>query len=163
MGRTGNADIYGGLLDRLRAASPEAGLGADIIVGFPGETDEDFELLRDFLQRSPLTYFHVFSFSPRKGTAAAGWPPVPDRITTERSKVLRAISTAKNLEFRRSLIGGSVPGVVIKSTGGTPGGAEVLTHNYIRVAADGPAFRTRDIVRVTITGAGPRRTEGRVG
>lgn len=161
MGRTGNAEIYGEIMGRLRAASPRAGIGADIIVGFPGETDEDFELLRDFLERSPLTYFHVFSFSPRKGTVAAGWPPVPDRITTERSKVLRAVSAAKNLEFRRSFIGGSVPGVVIKATEGTFGGAEVLTHNYIRVTAVGPAFRTRDMVRVTITGAGPRRTEGR--
>ncbi len=168
MGRAGDAETYGELMARLRLASPEAGMGADIIVGFPGETEEDFELLRNFLERSPLTYFHVFSFSPRKGTAAAGWPPVPDRITTGRSKELRVVSARKNLEFRRSLIGRTVPGIVIRTFGeGTdgaggvrPAGAEVLTHNYIKVVIPGAGHVTRAIVGVTITGVEPRRTTG---
>jgi len=70
MGRSVRRDDFERILWNLRHNAPDAALGADIIVGFPGETDEDFESMRDFLARSPLSYFHVFSYSPRRGTQA---------------------------------------------------------------------------------------------
>jgi len=175
MGRGGGAGPYGDLLEKLRRASPEAALGADIIVGLPGETDQDFDLLRDFLESSPLTYFHVFSFSPREGTAAAGWARLPDRIVTERSEILRRISARKKFEFRSSLVGREIPGIVIheialppgeagngKPAGAVPAGkkAEVLTHNYVKVIAGGQNIRPKEIVKVTITGVSLKLTEG---
>jgi threonylcarbamoyladenosine tRNA methylthiotransferase MtaB len=74
MGRGSSSAGYRRILDRLRAGSPEAGLGADIIVGFPGEEEKDFEQLCDFVTRSPLDYLHVFTYSPKPGTPAAPGP-----------------------------------------------------------------------------------------
>jgi hypothetical protein len=103
------------LLLRLRALSPDAAIGADIIVGFPGETDEDFAILEAFLERSPLSYFHVFSYSPRRGTLAAEWPQVAETVKAERAKRLRGMSAAKNLAFRRSFLGQDLEAVVISA------------------------------------------------
>jgi threonylcarbamoyladenosine tRNA methylthiotransferase MtaB len=70
MGRASTPAEYEALLDGLSRGRPEAALGADVIVGFPGETESDFAALADFVERSPLTYLHVFAYSPRPGTAA---------------------------------------------------------------------------------------------
>lgn len=70
MGRASAPAEYQALLDGLSRGRPEAALGADVIVGFPGETESDFAALADFVERSPLTYLHVFAYSPRPGTAA---------------------------------------------------------------------------------------------
>lgn len=70
MGRASAPAEYQALLDGLSRGRPEAALGADVIVGFPGETESDFSALADFVERSPLTYLHVFAYSPRPGTAA---------------------------------------------------------------------------------------------
>ncbi len=112
------ADHYESVLALLREGSPEAALGADVIVGFPDESDEDFAILESFLDRSPLTYFHVFSYSPRQDTPAAARPQVPDRVKTRRSAALRRLSAEKNLTFRRSLLGQEFEAVVIRKRGG---------------------------------------------
>ena len=62
---------YAALVDDIRARMPHASIGSDIIVGFPGETDDDFEQLAAYLERSPLTHLHVFPYSDRPGTAAS--------------------------------------------------------------------------------------------
>jgi threonylcarbamoyladenosine tRNA methylthiotransferase MtaB len=71
MGRASTPAEYETLLSRLARGRPEAALGADLIAGFPGETDADFAALVDFVEGSPLTYLHVFAYSPRPGTVAA--------------------------------------------------------------------------------------------
>ena len=135
MGRASSPEPYEAVLMDLRRRSPDAALGADIIVGFPGETDEEFERTREFLERAPLTYFHVFPFSPREGTAAAEMEPVDEAVKAERADVLRDLSRAKDLAFRAGFIGRELEAVVItrKGRGGAVRGGSP--------GEDGPAFR----------------------
>jgi threonylcarbamoyladenosine tRNA methylthiotransferase MtaB len=129
------------------------------MVGFPGETEADFEDMRDFLDRSPLTYFHVFSYSPRQGTPAEARPRVPDGVVTERAKALRRLSAMKDFRFRRRFQGRELEAVVIdKSERGTV----VLTGNFIKVSVPGCPAPEREIVRVALRRVLPRRTEGEI-
>ena len=159
MGRAVEAGSYGRILGELRRLAPDAALGADIIVGFPGETEADFDELRGFLDGSPLTYVHVFSYSPRPGTAAAARPRVPDNIVTDRAKTLRRLSAGKDFRFRRRFLGRELEAVVI---GKSERGAEVLTGNSIRIFVPSCRAPERELVRVAIGRVLPRRTEGEV-
>ena len=158
MGRKSSPEEYRALLQFLREKKPEASLGADIIVGFPGEGEEDYQYLKEFLSESPLTYFHVFSFSPREGTPAAAWPPVEEKIKKLRSEELRKISREKNFRFKSSFSGQVLPAVVIRKEKEQ---AELLTANYIKVkAAALPELRPRQLVRVKITKVTSYSVEG---
>ncbi|MGD2246245.1 MAG: tRNA (N(6)-L-threonylcarbamoyladenosine(37)-C(2))-methylthiotransferase MtaB [Candidatus Aminicenantes bacterium] len=159
MGRKIEVEAYNEILLCLREKSPCASLGADIIVGFPGETEEEFEHTSTFLKQSPLTYFHVFSYSARPGTAAASWHQVHDRAKKERSAILRGISRTKNEDFRRNFLGKEREAVVIKK-GKTQD--EVLTSNYLRVCVPSSPYNEKDEVNVLITQVDERETRGRV-
>jgi threonylcarbamoyladenosine tRNA methylthiotransferase MtaB len=159
MGRAAAPGMYKRTLEELRSRSPEAALGADVIVGFPGETEDEFSDLRMFLESSPLTYFHVFSYSPRLGTPAAARPRVPDRVVKDRSTALRRLAAEKNLRFRRRFLGRELEAAVIRKS---ERGAEVLTGNYIRAFVPACRAPEREIVRVAIGRVLPRRTEGEV-
>ena len=85
MRRPYTIEHYAALVDDIRARIPDASIGSDIIVGFPGETDEDFEQLAAYLERSPLTHLHVFPYSDRPGTAASAMAgKVPGAVVRER-------------------------------------------------------------------------------
>ncbi len=114
MGRKIRIEDYKNILASLREKSPQASLGADIIVGFPGETEGDFSQTYRFLEQSPLTYFHVFSYSPRPGTAAASWQQVNGKVKKERARLLRDLSSRKNTNFRRLFVGKECEAIVIK-------------------------------------------------
>jgi threonylcarbamoyladenosine tRNA methylthiotransferase MtaB len=159
MGRPVPEGAYDALLDRLAGLAPEAALGADLMVGFPGETDDDFETLRSFLERSALTYAHIFPYSPRPGTPAAERPQLPAAVVTERARTLRRLAAAKDLRFRRRFLGRELEAVVI---GRSDRGAEVLTGNAIAVRVPAcPAPRGRS-VRVKVRRILPGRTEGEI-
>ena len=157
MGRGNRAALYRRIIRRLRDGSPDAAMGADIIVGFPGETENRFEETRAFLEESPLTYFHVFSYSPRTGTPAAGWEPVDEKEKKRRSACLRAVSARKNLAFRQRFVGRVTEGVVVKRE---EAGARVLTPNYIDVRVDSKAVRPGRPVLLKITKAVQSNTRG---
>lgn len=159
MGRKIGVEDFQEILTDLRRRSPDAALGADIIVGFPGETSEDFGTMAAFLEESPLTYFHVFPYSPRSGTAAAGFPQLNEKTKKERSDLLRALSKKKNLEFRRSFLGRNCRGVVIKRERDR---GEVLTSNYLKVIVGPTDAPAKEIVQVLVTKAGPRETHGEI-
>ena len=159
MGRPGDSRSYERVLGELRRLAPDAALGADIIVGFPGETDGDFEELRAFLDASPLTYVHVFPYSPRPGTPAWGRPRLPEGTVTARAMTLRRLSAGKGLRFRGRFAGRTLDAVVI---GRSDRGAEVLTANGIKVDVPFSPASRRDLVRVRIGRALPLRTEGEV-
>jgi threonylcarbamoyladenosine tRNA methylthiotransferase MtaB len=159
MGRRIKVDDYKQILEDLRRKSPDAALGADIIVGFPGETENDFERTTDFVERSPLTYLHVFSYSQRPGTPAARWDQVDERVKKERTSRLRKLSRRKNLFFRKGLVGGIWDGVVIKKKDGI---AEVLTSNYASVHVSPCAAEEKEGVQVKITKAGDNITRGQI-
>ena len=162
MGRPGGADAAAALLADLRRRSPDAALGAYVIAGFPGETEDDFRRLEEFLRDSPLTYWHAFPYSPRSGTPAAARPQVPDAVKSRRAVALRRLSAGKNLRFRQSFEGRELAAVVIRAAGSPgrgDGAAEVLTGNYIRAFVAGCPAPRRQIVRVHIVRALPRSTE----
>lgn len=111
---------------------PLAGIGADVIVGFPGESDQDFNDTYSFLSDLPLSYLHVFSFSERPGTIAAGIKEkVPSGVKEERSKKLMALSEKKHLEFCKRNIG--TIGEVLFEHARSAGKMTGFTGNYIRV------------------------------
>ncbi len=159
MGRKIKVAAYSEILCSLREKSPCASLGADIIAGFPGETEEEFEHTRTFLKQSPLTYFHVFSYSARPGTAAASLQQVHDRVKKERSAILREISRTKNMDFRRNFLGKECEGIVVKK-GKTQD--EVLTAHYCKVCVPSSPYSEKDDVKVLITQVDEGETKGKV-
>jgi threonylcarbamoyladenosine tRNA methylthiotransferase MtaB len=119
---------YADRLAKARALMPDAAIGADVMVGFPGETDADFEENRQFICGQPFTYLHVFTYSERPGTPAAAYEAaVPMPVRKERNRILRELAAAKNLEFRRRMIGRTLSAVTLHE----PGAA--LTDNYLKV------------------------------
>jgi threonylcarbamoyladenosine tRNA methylthiotransferase MtaB len=126
----------------LRAAMPAAAIGADVMVGFPGETDRDFAETARMVEELPFTYLHVFPYSPRPGTpAAAMGEQVSVKVAEERSRTLRQLAGEKKLAFMRSLIGQSLEAITLESPArkgarmrSHDGGfAEALTDNYLKL------------------------------
>ena len=113
---------------KARALMPHAAIGADVMAGFPGETDADFEESRRFIASLPFTYLHVFTYSERPGTPAASDPDsVPMPIRKERNRALRELAAAKNRAFREDMLGRTLSAVTLHE----PGAA--LTDNYLKV------------------------------
>ena len=104
--------IYRGLIDRVRTALPDAAIGSDIIVGFPGEDEAHFEELRALLEELPLTHLHVFPYSDRPGTEASRMlPKVDGRVVRERGRIVRDIGERMSRRFKASQEGRSAAGV----------------------------------------------------
>jgi threonylcarbamoyladenosine tRNA methylthiotransferase MtaB len=156
MGRASTPAGYEALLEKMRLGRPDAALGADVIVGFPGETDAEFAFLIDFVERSPLTYLHVFAYSPRPGGVPGS---VDSALKSARAARLRAIGARKDGEFRRRFQGRELDGVVIQPAGS---GAEVITANGIAVAVSGRGPARGEAVRVRITEVRDRQTLGEI-
>jgi threonylcarbamoyladenosine tRNA methylthiotransferase MtaB len=149
-------------IEKLHAVVPGIGLGADVIVGFPGETDGDFDQTLRFIEAAPLAYLHVFSWSPRPGTDAAGFAGhVPAETVRERSRRLRALGAEKAWRFRRSFEGKTLEAVALGGTDSS-GRQRVLTSNFIEAEIEPGSAVPRSLVTVTITRAGSDRTLARV-
>jgi threonylcarbamoyladenosine tRNA methylthiotransferase MtaB len=132
------AASYEGAVERLTASATVFGLGADVIVGFPGETDDDFAATESLVQRLPFTYLHVFTYSARQGTAATRLPNVvPSAVAADRSARLRAIASDKALTYAQSRAG-SVADVVVHA--GSPN-RQGTTEDYLTVAVASPRAR----------------------
>lgn len=159
MGRNIPVSRYQEVLDRLNKRAPRASLGADILVGFPGESEDDFEKTRVFLEQSPLSYFHVFPYSPRPGTKASAWNPVEDKLKSERARKLRSLSQKKRNRFLQNFKGGELPAVVIKKE---KRGAQLLTPNYIRLEVLRCPAEEKEEVNVRIESIVKGRVKGRV-
>ncbi|HDZ26882.1 hypothetical protein LCGC14_0447660 [marine sediment metagenome] len=159
MGRKIQIEDYTNILTLLREKSPRASLGADIIVGFPGETGEDFSQTYSFLEQSPLTYLHVFSYSPRPGTAAASWQQVNGKVKKERARLLRDLSSRKNTNFRRLFVGKECEAIVIKKEKAR---TEVLTSNYFKVFIPSCSQNEGKEVKVKITKVDTKKTTGQI-
>ena len=120
-------------LRKMRTSAPDAALGADVMVGFPGETDELFEENREFIERSPLTYLHVFTFSARPGTPAASLPDqVPVRVARERNRVLRELIAEKNRKFRAGFVGCEIDAIMLAEDT-EDGFTSALTDNFLKL------------------------------
>lgn len=127
---------YADRINRIRAAMPTAAIGADVMVGFPGETEELFEENRAFIADLPFTYLHVFTYSSRPGTASATMlDHVPVHIARERNKILRDLIAEKNAAFRQSFVGHSLEAITLHSR--QDGTTEALTNNFIKLQLEG--------------------------
>lgn len=129
---------------------PGIGLGTDIMVGFPGETDEEFEATLRLFQESPLQYAHVFKYSEREGTASVRFGnPVSPEVTNRRSAVLRRESAIKRIDFYRRNIGNDADALFEQEENGYWTG---YTGNYIRVAVPADAPLKNELRAVTLNG-----------
>ena len=136
-------------IEQIRAAMPTAAIGADVMTGFPGETDADFEATRRFIEDLPFTYLHVFTYSARPGTPAASLPhQVPVHVARERNHVLRDLAAGKKLAFMRSFVRTSLPAITLNLVHSRPGGdfTEALTDNYLKLYLKGRQPPNRWIV-----------------
>jgi threonylcarbamoyladenosine tRNA methylthiotransferase MtaB len=106
-------------IEKIHAAMPAAAIGADVMVGFPGETDAEFEATRRMVEDLPFTYLHVFTNSARPGTQAASLPnQVTVHVARERNRVLRELAADKKLAFMRSFVGKEIETITLKSVCG---------------------------------------------
>ena len=145
---------YADRVRKARAWMPDAAIGADVMVGFPGETDAEFEESREFIESLPFTYLHVFTYSERPGTPAAAAPgAVPIPVRKERNRVLRELAARKNRAFREGMLGRTLSAVTLQEP------RAALTGNYLKVelAAEEPPNR---IVNVRIDGLSEQGIRG---
>jgi threonylcarbamoyladenosine tRNA methylthiotransferase MtaB len=144
MRRPYTIDAFRRTVDGVRDRLPHAAIGSDVIVGFPGESDDEFDELCAYLESSPLTALHVFPYSDRPGTEATRMGgKVPPPLVRERGRVVREIGHALAARFKRSQVGSVRPGLTIED-GGT-----VVTDNGLRLRLDKPRARNeRVLVRV---------------
>ncbi len=144
---------YADRVHKARAWMPDAAIGADVMVGFPGETDAEFEESRQFMESLPFTYLHVFTYSERPGTPAAeSAAQVPMAVRKERNRVLRELAAAKNRAFRERMVGRTLSAVTLAETG------IALTENYLKVELEAarPAGALVDLRIAGVTQAGLR-------
>jgi len=124
---------YSSRLELAHALMPDAAIGADVMTGFPGETDAEFEETVRFIEQQPFTYLHVFTYSERPGTAAASYQkPIPAPVRQERTRRLRALSDEKNKLFRRKMLGKTLSAVTLEQRG------LALTSNFLKVELTKP-------------------------
>jgi threonylcarbamoyladenosine tRNA methylthiotransferase MtaB len=120
---------YDALVTQIRRRLPDAAIGSDVIVGFPGETDQDFDVLERFLEQSPLTHLHVFPYSDRPGTAATAMSKkVPGEIVRERAHRIRHISDGLVKRFRAGQVGTQHRALTLDD------GSTVVTGNYLKLS-----------------------------
>ena len=113
---------------QARRLMPDAAIGADVMVGFPGETDADFEESRRFIDDLPFTYLHVFTYSERPGTPAAEHPDsVPMPVRKDRNRALRELASSKNVAFRQSMVGRTLSAVTLHES------RSALSDNFLKL------------------------------
>ena len=135
MRRRYKTDLYESRVELIRKLMPNASIGVDVIVGFPGETDEMFLETYNFIEKLDVTYLHVFSYSERENTKAIELNGVvPKKTRNKRSKLLRLLSASKKTSFYKNNIGTDYN--VLFESENKNGLIEGYTENYIRVRKD---------------------------
>jgi len=163
MGRPYDAAAFADLIGKLDRAVPGIAIGVDVIVGFPGETERQFQATRDLLQELPVCRFHVFSFSRRVGTPAAEMPDqVPPEVIRRRSQLLRSLSRRKFQDFLLSFRSRRVTVLTERRRDRRTGLLTGLSDNYIRVLVEGADDSMNRLVTVDIERVGEDRAWGRV-
>ncbi len=140
------------LVEKLRTSFPDVGITTDVMVGFPGETDADFEDSLQFVEEIGFNQLHVFRYSPRRGTPAADYSDhVPPHVSAERSKAMIALGKQLGVEFRERMLGKTMNVLVEESREGADGHLAGFTENYLRVLTDVPDSAVNRILPVKLT------------
>lgn len=148
MQRRYRRQLYLDLVTSIKSLNSDAAIGADVITGFPGETDQLFHETAEFLSDLPLSYFHVFTYSERPRTSALSQPSqVEPRIRFKRSEILRLLGQRKRHAFMASFIGKVLPVLYESSIGGRRSG---LTPQYVRVESVDPSVGQNEILLTKI-------------
>jgi threonylcarbamoyladenosine tRNA methylthiotransferase MtaB len=149
-------------IEKIRSAMPTAAIGADVMAGFPGETDAEFEATRRLIEDLPFTYLHVFTYSARPGTPAAAMPnQVPVQVARERNRILRELAAEKKRAFMQSFIGKELQAITLNVTRSGPDGefTEALTDNYQKLYLRGTP-RLESVEHCSDRGSERRRAGG---
>ena len=161
MGRPYGPEEFRDLVREISRRFPGAGLGLDVLVGFPGETAADFEATRSLVAELPVTYLHVFPYSPRPGTPAADLPPLPGKVVQARSRIMRELGQAKKTAFLAAQLG-QVREVLVEGPGKPEGWLQGLSDHYLRVTFPGPlALHNRRVMVRFTRGPGAKCWSGR--
>lgn len=149
---------YGQLVNDIRKSSNDAAIGLDIISGFPGETEEQFERTRHFLEDLPFTHLHVFPFSKRSGTPAATMPDqIPGDVIKERARILRQIGDEKYQRYMEQFVGQKVELVI--EGGEDNGRRKGLSQHYLPVWIPAENARQGQLLSVMVTGCSDQGLE----
>ncbi len=161
MGRPYSPELFSDRIAQIHRRLPEAAVGADVLVGFPGETDAAFEATYALVEALPLTYLHVFPFSARPGTAAFGFSDrVPAEHIRTRCSRLRQLGSRKRLAFHRRFIGRPVQVLTEGRRDPQTGLLKGVSSNYLPVLFEGGDERMHRTVAVCISGADAVRLRG---
>jgi threonylcarbamoyladenosine tRNA methylthiotransferase MtaB len=153
MRRNYDTAYYRDLLQRVRERLPDAALGSDIIVGFPGESDAQFEASLELFAGLPLTYFHVFPFSPRRGTPAASMArPVAASTKKNRARRLRELGAQKKRDFCSRFVGRSVAVLIEAKVDPITGLRRGFSRNYLPVSVAGAGALANREIQVRLDG-----------
>ena len=154
MHRWYRAEHYARRVELIRERLPDAGIGADVIAGYPGETDAEHAETVAFIERLPFSYLHVFSYSMRPGTRAAELAgQVPTSVVKSRARGLRALGERKMKEFRRSQVGRALRVLTLRGGDDAAETTPALSSNYLQLRVCG-RFAANEWLDVTLTDAG---------
>ncbi len=152
MQRPYTSDFFRDLILKIHHLVPDAAIGVDTLIGFPGETRDAFNNTYALIQSLPLAYLHVFPFSPRKGTPAASYPdPVPVHTIQQRCRDMRALGSIKKREFYTKFIGTTAEVLIENREDRSTGLLTGMTSNYLRVLIHGGAHLKNTLVRARCT------------
>ena len=160
MNRKHTVAEYETLIGRIRQARPDIALSTDIIVGFPGETDRDFEETLDVARRIGFAQSYSFKYSARPGTPAASLEgQVPEAVKKERLSVLQALLEESRRDFDQGTVGRTLP-ILFERTGRKPGQIAGRSPYLQAVYVEGPEALIGHIAKVDISAAGPNSLTG---
>ena len=161
MRRNYTREQYIEVVHRAINTVPNLGLGADVIVGFPGETDAAFENTRKLIEELPFSYLHVFSYSPRRGTEANDYKDdVPGNIKKKRNKILTQLIEEKGLEFRNKSLNTIATVLIENQRDKNSGKLKGHTDNYIPISLDGPDPLKNCLIPITLQNISGNFVEG---
>ncbi len=151
MNRHYSPDVFRGIVQAVRARFPDASVTTDIMVGFPGETADEFEESLAFCTSIGFSWIHVFPYSPRRGTPAAAWPDqVPKSVKDSRAARMRHLAEEMRTAFQQTFIGREMPVHFEQDVPGKPGWMEGFTTHYIQVSVPAIPFQPGDCFRVRL-------------
>ena len=160
MNRPYKVEYYIKLINRIKEKIPSLCLGSDIIVGFPGEGEEEFRQTYQLIESLPFSYLHIFPFSPRSGTPAAELKQTTtNQIITDRAKLLRQLSVEKNFNFRSSFKG-KVLSCLVLAKARTAEKLLALSDNYIKISFEGDEGLKNQLIPLKIIRVSREETLG---
>ena len=151
MKRPYNTDFFRKLILKIHALMPYAAIGVDILQGFPGESEKAFKNTYDLINELPVSYLHVFPFSPRKGTPAFNYPDkVKPEILKYRCSVMRELGKEKKMQFIENNIGRKIESIIQNKRDRETGMLKAVTSNYLTVLVAGEDQLKRKIVEIIL-------------